>query len=70
MRLKLDEQTDALFLSLSRDPADRTEEIAPGIIFDYDEKDRVVGIEMLYLSKSAPASELRSLLYESVPSPP
>ncbi len=39
----------------------------PGIFVDYDVQDRIVGIEMLYLSKRAPETDLRRLLFESVP---
>ena len=67
MKLKVDEQADALHLSLSGGPASRSEEVSPGIIVDYDDQDRVVGIEMLYLFKRAPEHSLRSLLFESVP---
>ena len=65
--LKVDEQADALYLSLGDGPASRSDEVSPGIIVDYDEAGRVVGIEMLYLSKRAPELSLRSLLFESVP---
>jgi len=67
MKLKLDQQADALYLTLSEAPASRSEEVSPGIILDYDEQDRVVGIEMLYLSKRAPGTDVRRLLFESVP---
>ncbi|MGC8906176.1 MAG: DUF2283 domain-containing protein [Desulfomonilaceae bacterium] len=67
MKLKVDEQADALYLTLSDVAANRTEEVSPGIIVDYDEQDRVVGIEMLYLSKRAPQTDIRRLLFESVP---
>jgi len=67
MKLKLDQQADALYLTLSEAPASRTEEVSPGIMLDYDEQDHVVGIEMLYLSKRAPATDVRRLLFESVP---
>ena len=67
MKLKLDQQADALYLTLSEAPASRSEEVSPGIILDYDEQDRVVGIEMLYLSKRAPGTDIRRLLFESVP---
>ncbi len=67
MRLKVDQQADALYLSLSDAPASRSEEVSPGIIVDYDEQDRVVGVEMLYLSKRAPGAEINRLLFESVP---
>ena len=67
MKLKVDQQADALYLSLTEVPASRSEEVSPGIIVDYDEQDRVVGVEMLYLSKRAPDTEIHRLLFESVP---
>ncbi|MFS8902820.1 DUF2283 domain-containing protein [Synechococcus sp. H60.4] len=70
MKLKVDEQADALYLTLGEVPASRSEEVAPGIIVDYDDQDRVVGIEMLYLSKQAPQTDIRRLLFETVPKVP
>lgn len=67
MKLKVDEQADALYLTLSEMPASRSEEVSPGIIVDYDEEGHVVGVEMLYLSKRAPSVDIRRLLFESVP---
>jgi len=67
MKLKIDQQADALYLALSEAPASRSDEIAPGIIVDYDDQDRAVGIEMLYLSKRAPKADFHRLLFETVP---
>ncbi len=67
MKLTVDEQADALYLSLSEAPATYSEEVAPGIVVDYDAQGRVVGIEMRSLSKRAPQTEIRRLLFESVP---
>jgi uncharacterized protein YuzE len=67
MKLKVDQKADALYLSLSDAPASRSEEVSPGIIVDYDEQDRVVGVEMVYLSKRAPDTEIHRLLFESIP---
>jgi uncharacterized protein YuzE len=67
VKLKVDQQADALYLTLSEAPASRSEEISPGIIVDYDDQERVVGIEMLSLSKRAPAVDVQRLLFESVP---
>ena len=67
MKLKVDQQADALYLSLSDKQASRSEEVSPGIIVDYDDQDRVVGVEMLYLSKRAPGTEVNRLLFESIP---
>ena len=43
------------------------EEVAPGIIVDYDEKGQAVGIEMLHLSRRAEGADVQRLLFESVP---
>ena len=67
MKLKIDQQADALYLSLSDGGASYSEEVSPGIVLDYDSEDRIVGIEMLYLSKRAPDASLHQLLFESVP---
>jgi len=67
MRLKVDEAADALYLTLSDAPARESEEVSPGIILDYGADGRVVGIEMLHLSKRAPIADVRRLLFETVP---
>jgi uncharacterized protein YuzE len=67
MKLKIDEEADALYLTLSESVASDSEEVSPGIIMDYDAEGRVVGIEMLHLSKRAPAADLRRWQIESVP---
>ena len=66
MKPKADRQADALYLTLTDAPSKRSEEVSPGIIADYDDQDRVVGIETLYLSKRAPQVDIRRLLFESV----
>ncbi len=67
MKLKVDEQADALYLTLSEGPASESKEVSPGIIMDYDSEGRVLGIEMLYLSKRAPQADFRRWQIESVP---
>jgi len=67
VKLKVDEQADALYLSLGDAPAAQSDEVAPGIIVDYDAQGRAVGIEFLHLSKRAAPADLRQLLFESVP---
>lgn len=67
MKLKIDHEADALYLSLADGPAADSEEVAPGIIVDYDAEGRAVGIEMLHLSKRAPDIDVQRLLFEQVP---
>jgi uncharacterized protein YuzE len=67
MILKVDEQADALYLTLGESAVTESQEVSPGIIMDYDDQGRVIGIELLHLSKRAPGADLRRLLFESVP---
>ncbi|MBN1362979.1 MAG: DUF2283 domain-containing protein [Sedimentisphaerales bacterium] len=67
MKLKVDREADALYLSLSEEPAKESEEVSPGIIVDFNEKGQAVGIEMLHLSKRTSTANMQQLLFESVP---
>lgn len=66
MKLTLDRDADALYLNLDDAPAAESEEISPGLILDYNAKGKVVGIEMLYLSKRVSAKELSRMQLETV----
>ena len=66
MKLTIDREADALYLDLDEAPAAESEEISPGLILDYNEEGKVVGIEMLYLSKRVGAEKLRRLETETV----
>ena len=67
MRLHVDKEADALYLRLGRFAAIiESEEVAPGVILDYNEKNEVVGVEMLYLSKRTPNLKTTALEFESV----
>ena len=67
MKLKVDHEADALYLSLGDVPASESKEVALGIIVDYDEKGQVVVIDMLHLSKRAPGADMQRVIIESVP---
>jgi len=66
MKLTLNREADALYLDLDEAPAVESEEIAPGVILDYNADGKVVGIEMLYLSKRVPAEKLSRMQMETV----
>ncbi len=51
MRLRVDRGSDALYLNLTDRPIKDSEEIADGIVVDYDAEGRIVGIEILDASK-------------------
>jgi uncharacterized protein YuzE len=66
MKLSVDHEADALYLNLLEDKVVESDEIAPGIILDYDAANRVVGIEMLNLSFRAPAADTHRLFLHGV----
>ena len=66
MRLTIDPAADALHLSLGEREIARTEQSAPGVMLDFDSEGRVVGIEMLSISKRASKSDLQKLLFETL----
>ncbi len=66
MRLKVDKQADALYLTLDDSAIVESQEASPGIILDFNEDNEVVGIEILHLSKRAPGLNMHQLLFETV----
>jgi uncharacterized protein YuzE len=54
MKLRIDKVTDALYLRLDKAKVIESEQIAPGVIVDFDSKNRVVGLEVLNVSKRLP----------------
>ena len=65
MRLKIDKDSDTLYLRLDESAIVESEEVQPGVILDYDENGQVVGIELLKLSARAQPEKLRVLQFES-----
>ena len=53
MKFEFDPQADAVYLELTDADVDESKEVQPGIIMDYDAEERIVGIEVLHVSKRA-----------------
>jgi len=56
MKLEFDPQADAVYLELTEAEVEKSTEIQPGIVLDYDAKGQVVGIEVLYVSQRSQLS--------------
>ena len=65
MKLKLDEKADALYLRLDDSKIIESEEVSPGVVLDFNEREQVVGIEILRLSQRVPKLNLREFQYQS-----
>lgn len=65
MRLRIDQQNDALYFRLDESEIIESEEVQPGVILDYDANGNVIGIEMLDLSKRVSRENLKNLQFET-----
>jgi uncharacterized protein YuzE len=65
MKLKVDEENDALYFRLDESSIVESEEVQPGVILDFNAAGHVVGVEMLNLSMRTAAEQLRVLQFET-----
>ena len=65
MRLHVDKEADALYLRLDDSKIIESEEVSPGVGLDFNERNQVVGIEMLNLSQRSPKLDFRELQYQT-----
>ncbi len=66
MRLKIDKESDTLYLRLNEAEIVSSEEVQPGVILDFDKDNRVVGIEILNLSTRVAKEHIKLLQFETV----
>ena len=66
MRLKVDRENDVLYFRLDETSIVDSEEVQPGVILDFDEYGRLVGIEIMNLSTRIEPEEMRILQFETV----
>jgi uncharacterized protein YuzE len=66
VKLKVDKESDALYLRLDEAAVVESEEVQPGIVLDYDAAGNMVGVEILNLSKRVAPERLRVLQLETV----
>ena len=65
MRVKVDKDNDALYFRLSEDGIVESEEVRPGVILDFDENDRVVGVEFLSISCGVTRESLLTMQFQT-----
>ncbi len=64
MRLKYYPETDSLYIDLSEKNSVISEDVAEGIVIDYDENGNIVGIDIDNASKKL---SLKKLIIEKLP---
>ena len=62
----MDNAADALYLRLEDSRIIESEEVAAGLVLDFNECNEVVGIEMLNLSQRVSAADLREFQYQNL----
>ena len=65
MKLKVDREADALYLTLDDSKIVESDEVSPGIILDLNEDNQIVAIEILHLSKRSPKLNANALQFET-----
>ncbi len=66
MKIDYSPDVDALYISLKETKIEESDEIADGVIVDYDEGGNIVGIEILSASKKADIHKLIIHAFENV----
>ena len=66
MKLRVDKEADALYFRLDDSRIIESQEVSPGVVFDYNESNEAVGVEMHRLSKRSPKLDLSALEFETV----
>jgi uncharacterized protein YuzE len=62
MKTHYDAQVDALYMRFADAPVVESEEVRPGIVFDFDAEGRIVAVEILDASEHlASGADLRGL---------
>ena len=65
MRIRLDKENDTLYFRLDETRIVESEEAQPGVILDFDENDRVIGVEFLTVSERVDQENLSSLQFQT-----
>jgi uncharacterized protein YuzE len=64
MKLTVDPEADALYLRLNDAEIVDSEQVASGVVLDYDANDNVVGVELLHLSKRGRPVEVEKFVFQ------
>ncbi|MFZ4525711.1 MAG: DUF2283 domain-containing protein [Chlorobium sp.] len=66
MKITVDKESDTLYFRLGETKIVESEEVRIGVILDFDEDDRVVGVEFLNISTRATEEEFTTMEFQSV----
>ncbi|MBI4045072.1 MAG: DUF2283 domain-containing protein [Candidatus Diapherotrites archaeon] len=64
MRINFDKKADALYIRFSEEKYFESDELREGIILDLDKSGKVIGLEILDVSKNLPKESLNKISFE------
>jgi uncharacterized protein YuzE len=64
VRLHYDEKADAIYLRFDDSTIIESEEVRPGVVLDFDDKDQVVGVEILGVKDRVSLANLKPIQFE------
>jgi uncharacterized protein YuzE len=64
MKVFFDQESDALYFRLDDSKIVESEEVSPGVLLDFNEKNQVVGFEILNVKKRVPEASLKEMKFE------
>jgi len=70
MRIEFDQEADALYVQIHEAYVAHVKEIEEGIIVDFDKDRKIIGIEILDVTKRFPLTDLINLRVENLPLQP
>jgi uncharacterized protein YuzE len=66
MKVHFDQDSDAVYFKLDDSIITDSEEVKPGVILDFNEKNQIVGIEILRVRDRVPEANLKQMQFEVV----
>lgn len=64
MKISFDKKADALYIRFSESKYFESEELKEGFILDFDKKGKVVGLELLDVSRNLPKESLEKISFK------
>ena len=67
MRIEYDQEADALYIQMQEKSVSKTKEIEEGVLIDFDEGNKLIGIEILDVTKRFTLADIVNLHIENLP---
>ena len=67
MRFNYSKSEDALYIRFDERPYAQSDEVEEGIVFDYDKRGKIIGIEILDASRKLSSTFRSALLRKNIP---